>query len=280
MALIPTALLLLACGEQDGSDDTGAAASTEQRPAPAYSLETCPLLEDGGQAFPTGDSSYDVRLYLPPDPQGAPVIFAWHWLGGTAAGIARTLGLDDLAEEQGVVVIAPESDGSPYEWHFLDDPQDNPDLLLFEDLLACAHDQWAVDLDRIFTTGMSAGGLQATYLTMHRAEWLAASAPLSGGIIEGFYATPAWPLPVLLTWGGPSDESNGLSFHDAALLFSQELQDDGSFVIECEHDLGHDIPDEAGAYVWRFFQDHPMSAVEEPYSSGLPGEFPSWCRVP
>lgn len=277
-------LLLLACGDIDepaGAADTGAA-DTGAAPAvaPVYSLGACPEIETGSPWFATGDTEYRVKFVLPPDPQGAPVLFAWHWLGGSAGDLVRTMGLDELAEEEGVIVVAPSSDGSTFEWHFLDAPEDNPDLLLFEDLLACLYDQFQVDLDRIHATGMSAGGLQTSYLTMHAAQWLASTAPLSGGVVEGLYSEPAWPLPVLLTWGGPSDESNGLSFHDAALLLSEELRADGSFVVECEHQGGHTIPAGATETVWRFLSDHPRGLAAEPYAAGLPDAFPSYCRIP
>lgn len=277
-----TLVLLLACGDNDGATgDTGP--QPEPRPEPpAYSEGTCPELFDGSfDDFPTGGTSYDLKIVLPPDPQGAPVIFAWHWLGGTASQIISQMDLDDLAAEQNVIIIAPNAGGgSVFDWNFLAEAEGNPDLTLFDDLLSCARQQWGIDLDRVYSMGMSAGGLQTSYLTIHRAEWHAATAPLSGGVVDGFYITPDWPLPVLLTWGGESDNSNGLSFHDAALLLSQELRDDGSFVIECEHTGGHSIPNGATEYIWQFFADHPMGVDPEPYADGLPDSFPTWCSIP
>lgn len=276
------ALLLFACGESD-LPGTTAGTQTDPRPEPpAYSGGTCPELFDGDvDDFVTGDTTYDVKIVLPPDPQGAPLIFAWHWLGGTANQVINQMDLDTLAEEQNVIIIAPDAGGeSMFDWNFLTDPEGNPDLTLFDDLLSCARQQWQIDLDRVYSTGMSAGGLQTSYLTIHRAEWHAATAPLSGGVVDGYYSTPEWPLPVLLTWGGESDVSTGLSFHDAALLLSEELREDGSFVVECEHTGGHSIPSGSTEYIWQFFVDHPMGVTPEPYADGLPESFPSWCSIP
>lgn len=284
-------LLLAACragdadpaaGGEHAADDTGGSGDEEPaRVGPEYSHGACPALSEGTiDAFPTGDTSYRVKIELPPDPVGAPVLFAWHWLGGRAQDIIRYMDLDDLADEEGVIVIAPDSDGSAYEWHFLDDPEGNPDLLLFEDLLSCAWQQLGADLDRIHALGMSAGGLQTTYLSMHEAEWLASTAPFSGGTLDGFYSTPARPLPVLITWGGPDDTYGSLSFEQTSLNFAAHLVEDGSFVVECIHDGGHTIPDGATDYAWRFLSDHPYGVDPEPYADGLPEGFPSFCRVP
>ncbi|NOY27758.1 MAG: hypothetical protein GXP62_17990 [Oligoflexia bacterium] len=286
-------LLLLACtgkntgigtGSDTGSrDDTGATGMTPSNlTPPTYSKGDCPILTDGMlDDFATGDTSYQVKVVLPDDPVGAPVIFAWHWLGGTASGIVRSLDLNNLSQDQGVIVLAPNSDGSVFEWHFLDDPQDNPDLLLFEDLLACVSQQYDVDLNRIYSTGMSAGGLWTTYMTMYEAQWLASTAIFSGGTTQGTYSTPDRPLPVLITWGGPSDTYATLSFEDTSTNFANSLLADGSFVVECVHDGGHVIPDEGPAYAWQFMVDHPYTLASEPYADGtLPDAFPDWCSLP
>ncbi len=266
-------------GADGGNGDTGSDGGDEVV-LPTYSAGTCPAIVDGTNSdFPTGDTTRSFEVVLPADPVGAPVVFGWHWLGGNAKQAIRYLDLEAYADEHGAIVIAPQSDGYAYEWHFLDAPAGNPDLLLFEDLLACVGQQYAIDTDRVYAIGMSAGGLWTTYLTMYEAEWLAATAPFSGGTQAGGYDSPAWPLPVLVTWGGPSDTYSGFSFDYSSTYFSTELQADGSFVVECEHDNGHTIPPGAGAYAWRFFEDHPMG-VTEAYTSGLPSDYPDWCRIP
>ena len=284
-------LALIACdpdGEADPGDSGGAAAEvTEEgeeagsgREAPPYSLGACEALVDGRNTFPTGDTAYEVEVVLPADPTGAPVLFAWHWLGGNASQAVRYMELDGLAEQEGVIIIAPDSDGSAYEWHFTDPPAGNPDLLLFEDLLSCAAAQWDVDLDRIYATGMSAGGLWSSYLTMHEAEWLAATAPLSGGSDQWSYSAPGAPIPVMLTWGGESDLYATYSFHDASLYLSEALQADGHFVVECEHSTGHNLPPWGIGYVWSFLSAHPKDVSPEPWADGLPGDMPDGCRIP
>lgn len=245
-----------------------------------YSGGTCPVLQEGVNAgFRSGEAERKFRVILPPEPEGAGVIFAWHWLGGSSRQIVEYMGLDVWAQDLGFIVIAPDASGDEdYEWAFLDGPEDNPDALFFDDMRACAAATWGVDLDRIHAMGMSAGGVWTTWLTFYRSDVLATTAPLSGG--TSVYTSPERPIPVLLTWGGPTDIYEGYSFDEASRTMSEGLQGDGHFVVECVHDGGHSIPPEATDYLGRFFVDHPAGVAPEPYTDGLPAAFPDWCSVP
>jgi predicted esterase len=283
--LLPVLVLGCAPGEKDDDDDDDVTTDDsgdveESRPGPDYSNGTCPALVNGDNEFSTGDTEYDVEIILPDNPEGATVLFAWHWLGGTASQAIRYMELEEITEGDNVIVVVPDSDGSQFEWHIINDPDDNPDLVLFDDLLSCLWQQYDVDLDRVHSFGMSAGGLWTTYLTMYRSEWLASTAPLSGGTLTGSYDTPADPIPVLVTWGGESDSSSGLSFNDASIFFSEQLREDGHFVAECEHDAGHQLPPGGVEYAYKFLMDHPKGVDPEPYANGLPSDFPSFCRLP
>ena len=123
---------------------------------------------------------------------------------------------------------------------------------------------------------MSAGGLWSAYLVMHRSEYLAGAAPLSGGTGQFMsYETPEHDTPVLLTWGGESDTYNGLSFEDASLQFQEDLEADGHYVATCVHDTGHNLPDGGTAYTMQFFDDHVYG--EDPVGLGGNDVYPSWC---
>jgi len=276
LLLLSSTAALTACTSAGLPDDDDDDATEPPRPGPEYSGDTCPTLSQGEIDFATGDTSYAVRFELPDDPEGAPVVFVWHWLGGTHDQIVDWLEFDALTDE-GAIVVAPRSSDSLFEWASFSPPEGNPDLLLFHDLLSCLSTQYTVDLDRVYATGMSAGGLWTSYLTTHGAPWLAATAPLSGGAVGDTSA--AHPIPVMLTWGGPTDEAQGYDFHDGTQTLSQDLRDDGYFVIECEHDGGHTVPDGAAEDIWRFFEQHPAGAAS-PWSEALPDSLPDYCRLP
>lgn len=285
-------LALLACDPKAAPDDsageTGDPAHTGEAAedtapaltAPEYSGGTCPTLVEGtNEGFASGGQERSFELRLPADPVGAPVVFGWHWLGGSASQALRALELSSLTEE-GVIVVAPESCCSAYEWNFFAEAEENVDLALFDDLLACLDDQYQVDLTRIYATGMSAGGLWTTYLTMYRSEHLAATAPFSGGTEPFFeYSTPTDDIPVLVTWGGEDDLYAGLSFETASEGFAAALLQDGHFVATCDHGGGHVIPSGPQDYYWPFFEAHPKFVSPEPWAAALPAGYPAWCGV-
>jgi len=264
----------------DTATDSGTT-QTVWEDAPSYSGGDCPVLEDGvNKKFLVDGTERKFRLVLPADPIGAPVIFAWHWLGGSAQQIVNYMEYEQLAEDENVIVVAPSSDGTPYEWHSTGQPANNVDLAFFDDMVACLYDQYQIDPDRIHATGMSAGGLWTTYLTIFRSEILASTAPLSGGAYAEAYVSPERPLPVMVVWGGPDDTYGTFNFETASLDFSEGLRADGSFVVECVHSGAHTIPLGAAEYTWQFFKDHPYGVDPEPYADGLPSSLPDYCYLP
>ena len=275
---------LLACVGEGPGEETGADTSAEEldersaAPDPAaYSGGDCPTFENGTNRFDSAGKSRDFILKLPDDPSGAPVWFNWHWLGGDASSGIQYQGLNEV-KRQGWIVVAPEalSSQAVTEWAFMDSMDPTADLTLFDDLLACLDAQYDIDNDRVYTTGMSAGGLWSTFLVMHRSEYLAAAAPLSGGTGQFMsYVTPERDVPVLLTWGGESDLYNGLSFHDASLEFQEDLEADGHWVGTCVHSTGHSLPEGGTDYTLQFFSDHAYG--EEPAGLGGAEVYPDWC---
>jgi predicted esterase len=276
-------LLLAACaptpsggGGGDDDDATGSDDDDDATPPPpelpGYSGDACPTMEQGwNEGWESAGLARDFRLELPDDPEGAPLIITWHWLGGTADQAFEWVGLQDMVDA-GAVVISPQSRGLPVEWDSIGTPEGNEDLTLFDDLLTCAWEQFGVDTDQVHVFGMSAGGLWTSYLILHRAEWLASADANS-------YTTPAARIPVLLTWGGPNDTYGPYSFDTSTRYLSDRLREDGHFVAECQHSQGHNIPPGASDYLWTWFQAHPRGVDPEPFADGLPDSFPAFCAL-
>jgi dienelactone hydrolase len=275
-------LTLAGCiGPSNRGDDDDSASDDDDAPAwpvPLYD-GTCPQFTDGlNEDFLSSGNNRQFRLALPDNPDGAPVIFAWHWLGGSAQQAMDWLEFGELPQSENVIVVAPESDGYPSEWRFDQESDNNPDATLFEDILACLVEQWDVDLGRVHTTGMSAGGLWSTWMILNRSEWLASAAPMSGGVLSNYYTSPTDPIPVMLIWGGPTDVYGSFSFDLASKDFSEDLQGDGHFVVECDHGSGHVPPDSPATLAWDFFSEHPK-AEDSPWEAGLPTHLPSFCSL-
>ncbi len=262
-----------ACGGGGGDDDDDTNAD-----GPAYSLGTCPVFEAGVQSFASGDLTYDVTVKLPANPTGAPIAFVFHGLNGSPDRILTGLDADRLVD-LGAIVVAPQSAAeSDYEWQFLIGPDENDDLQMFYDLLGCLHRQYDTDMDRVWVTGMSAGGLWSSYLAVYASEWVTAAAPFSGGIILQVPSTER-SIPVMLTWGGPDDHWEAFNFDDASKTLESWLVFYGHPVIECVHDLGHAIPPEGPAMLEAFLRDQRWGDPD-PFADGLTADFPSWCTQP
>jgi len=253
------ALLLLACGSSDPTDtsdvaDTGAPTDPLGGTAPLaeVSAGACPegFAAGGAIALTSNGKAREVEVIVPASgASGAPVVFVWHPLGGSAQDMIRWLRLRAWADEVGAVVVVPDAlSTNLYEWGFFGDPTD--DLTLYDDLRTCLVQELAVDPGRFSATGMSAGALWTTYLGMHRGETLATILPFSGGTPEGImtYESPASPMPVLLFHGGEDDIYAGglVDFYDATFAFADSLVADGHFVVMCDHGMGHTLPYEAG----------------------------------
>lgn len=286
---IPPIILLIGCGggavntdDTDSNSDTDSDADTDtdvpKKEGPAYSGGTCPSLKAGtNSGFTSGSDSRTFRLELPDNPEGAPVIFAWHWLGGDEDKMVEWSDFETFPENHGAIIIAPKSRGLQYEW---DAPSANAaDLVFFDDMLSCLWQQYDVDLDRIYATGFSAGALWTVTLSHYRSQWLAASAPLSGGDTISNWAAED-TIPMMLTWGGPYDLYGTYSFENATLRLSALLQEDGHFVTHCKHNAGHSLPPSGEEYVWTFFEAHPKGVSPEPWAEGLPQGMPSMCSLP
>ena len=262
---------LVGCGvsSEDSDSDTGPI------PNPYAVPESCPELKTGTVELEVDGQTRVLEVELPTNPQGAPVVFAWHWLGGNATQILDLMGMRRLAGE-GYIVIAPESSGLQFEWDSSTRGRQNPDLALLDDVLGCSYEQFTHDPDAVYATGMSAGGLFSTFLTFHRADVLAATAIFSGGTDQSSYVTPAREIPVLVTWGGPTDTYGGFQFEAASQLLISSLEADGSPAFPCVHSLGHLPPPESLTMVKAFFGAHHRGE-ESPWLSGPPESLPSYC---
>ncbi|GMV39324.1 MAG: hypothetical protein AMXMBFR64_10400 [Myxococcales bacterium] len=250
-------------------------------------IETCPAITAGlNTGFVTAGEDRSFRVYLPDDhdtAKASPVAFLYHGLGGSAQGIVDDSGIVEPLTDAGFVVIVPESLGLGIEWEQQTTDPQNRDLFLFDDALKCADESLNLDLERVYVTGMSAGGLFTAFLSSMRADVIAAVAPMSGGLITN-YTKPSGKLPAVVTWGGPEDKygKDGASEQNFATFAANLIADylgNGQFVVACEHELGHEWSPDVNLAVVEFFLDHPKGVSPEPYLTELPAAFPAWCSI-
>ena len=263
LLMLVSVLSLVACEQE--VDETDALADV-----PGCSSEDC--VQEGDHTFMVDGLARDVQVWMPEETRGAPVLFVWHHLGGSPEELFTVMPLN-TAVDDGFVVVAADSRRLPSsEWDLQTEPSNNPDVALFDAALGSLIEDHGVDAERVYATGFSAGGLFTTFLTMHRADVLAATAPFSGGAPAWSYVTPASDIPVMVTWGGPTDTYGGFDFDDASRNLINELASDGHPVLSCEHSLGHWVPPGATERTLGFFQTHAKS--------GTVAEFDACERLP
>jgi predicted esterase len=271
-------------------------------PLPVYA-GACPALAAAPAATKIGDR--ELIVFRPATiavTEKLPVIFLWHWLGGSADKMGDVLEVQAAVEKHRFVAAVPVSKSDAlFRWPFEDSqPQARVDeeAQFFDDMLACIASALPVNADCVSTAGVSAGALWSAQLAVARSERISSFVSLSGGV-GGFvrdWSTVPHRMPALVLWGGSDDvypESFTIvNFEDASRELEGALGTDGHFMVECTHNCGHavppfDAPPPGGLrfdMMWRFLLDHPywLPVGQSPYASAsgaLPPSFPSWCAL-
>lgn len=259
-----------------------------------------------------------ARKFLLSVPVGAtgpggrwPVVFEWHGFVGAVMPDSQEfsevkywhknlMGAAVDNDRMPFLLVTPMADGAAMlDWNILDyypEEAPNPDIELFDAVLACLDAKYGVDPDRIHSIGFSAGGILTDLLGVTRGETLASVLTWSGG----YLANPAnetgdflivWPNPgpssgyvQVMFEGGKDDqwEVPGMLTAEFSLWNANDrpwLGGLGHDVIFCSHTQGHTIPSGSNpaAYVVDFFQAHPRGTTTSPFAAGLPVSFPSNC---
>lgn len=248
-------------------------------------IETCPEMVAGRTSdFPSGDEAREFELRFPDgyDPEvPTPLAFVYHGIGSSIDGILGSENLIEEASRTGHIIVAPQAldRGGTAAWDPIAEPGFNMDVVLFDDLLTCMSEQYAIDPSRVHVTGMSLGGIFTGTLIATRSPLIASAAPFSGGFMRNKFA--GWePIPTLVSWGGPDDVYYDQDFDQLASSMLATLQADEHFAIQCNHGMGHRVGAELWTYAFRFFTDHPQHVEPLPYATaGLPTEFPEYCSI-
>lgn len=278
------------------------ASGARSLPLPTYA-GVCPTLaaSPGATSFTSGGAQRSFIVVRPTSiapGETLPVVFLWHWLGGSADGMASTLDVQSAADARRFIGVLPVAKSDAlFRWPFeASQTQGRVDeeARYFDDMLACVSAVLPVNKECVSSVGVSAGALWTSQLATLRSQRLASMVSLSGGtggIVRGWSTTPH-RLPSLVLWGGPSDMYPAnipvMNFETASHDLEGALSTDGHFLLECTHNCGHAVPPfdapASGALlfdtVWRFVLDHPywLPAGKSPYAGKpLPAAYPAWC---
>ncbi len=279
-------------------------AGARSLPLPAYA-GVCPVLA-ASPATTSITSSGAQRSFIVVRPttiapgETLPVVFLWHWLGGSADAMSSTLDVQAAANVRRFIGVVPTAKGDAlFRWPFeASQTQGRVDeeARFFDDMLACVAAALPANKECVSSVGVSAGALWTSQLATLRSERLASMVSLSGGtggIVRSWSTTPH-RLPALVLWGGSGDMYPSqlpiMNFENASHDLESALQADGHFLLECTHNCGHavppfDAPAAGGSAllfdpIWRFVLGHPywLPASKSPYAGKpLPAAFPAWC---
>jgi predicted esterase len=301
---------LSGCGDSDepAADDDGAGAGAAggstgtagagsgagggtAAPEPAAELlpkatGACPELTEGKITVSPDGKPRDVQIWISDAAveKDGPLVFYWHGTGSSPV-LEPPYGLGEqnvaaiLAE--GGIVAAPfhDPDAGSFPWYLTTGSGAEDDLRVADEVLACAIEKVGVDLRRIHSIGMSAGGLHTTQMSWRRSGYLASVVTYSGGeLTKPDVQDPSNKFAAMIFHGGATDTVI-IDFQPISEKYRDTLSADGHFAFVCDHGLGHDIPTDAVDSVHRFFQDHPFGTEPSPYAGGLPEGFPSYCSL-
>jgi hypothetical protein len=248
---------------------------------------TCPTIATGTLTF----AGQQVQIWAGSSPSAQPgsLVIFWYGTGGHSSDATTFFGqtqINAVTAQGGVVAAVATSnmqgtntgDGVWY----------TGDFATADQVVACAIAQNWIDSRRIYTTGDSAGGLQATWMAYARSGYIAAVGPLSGGLTgtNGFYLDPT-SMPqdpsnvpsAIVTHGAEGVDVVGIDFAIASAAYEADIAAKGGFSVDCNTGGGHvSGPPQICPAIWQFFQDHPFK-VKYAYPQGLPSVFPSYCKI-
>ena len=190
-----------------------------------------------GSATDLASGQYDIqsgaltRSYLLHVPKQlthpAPLVIVMHGYTGSADSIMSYSGMNEVANEEGFVVVYPQGtvdqQGNAffnvgYEFH-ADASVD--DLQFIRDLVAHLQDELTLNLDKVFATGMSNGADMSYLLACQASDIFRAVAPIAGVMMKETFDTcsPSRPLPIFEVHGT----------NDEVSLFNGDMENSGGW---------------------------------------------------
>ncbi len=128
-----------------------------------------------------------------------PLVFNLHGYGSNAYEQEIYSGFDVIADTAKVVVCYP--NGINKSWNAFDRSPD--DVRFIDTLITLLHNEYNINLNRVYSTGMSNGGFMCNYLACELSQRFAAIAPVAGtnSVSVQTNCSPSRHVPVLYIHG-------------------------------------------------------------------------------
>ena len=179
-------------------------------------------------------------LYIPNSYDGTssvPVLFNFHGFGDNASDYMNNADMRAVSESDTFILVYPQGsclDGSS-NWNPCPTGGDNKstvdDVGFVESMISEISSQYNVDMERIYATGYSNGGMMAYGLANYKSDLIAAVASVSGAMLDCIGST-SHPMPVVhlhgtsdgvLPYNGSSDWSSAQSTLDHWINFNNTI---------------------------------------------------------
>ena len=141
-------------------------------------------------------------LYVPPkykNNRPTPLVFNFHGLGSTAAGQLGYSEMTALADKYKFIIVAPNGVGNSWNGGLCCDPaaeEGIDDVGFVSDLIDRISEDYCINSNRIFATGISNGGFISNRLACELSDRIAAIAPVASANYT-FSCEPTRPVPVI-----------------------------------------------------------------------------------
>jgi poly(hydroxyalkanoate) depolymerase family esterase len=138
-------------------------------------------------AFGSNPGHLRMWTYIPPNlPAGAPLVVVLHGCGQNAAGYSNATGWNDLADRYGFGVLAPEqtpqnNPNTCFNWFLAEDiSRGHGEAASIKQMIDTMVELHGFDEQRVFVTGLSAGGAMTSVMLAAYPELFAGGAIIAG----------------------------------------------------------------------------------------------------
>jgi polyhydroxybutyrate depolymerase len=260
---------------------TGGAGGAAPMGGPAMPSSGCGMANPPASGSKTIDVDGTERQYIVTVPMGYDpgrpyrLVVAWHGLGGTAMQIASNYyGLTSRSGGSAIFIAPQGLPGTGQQAGFAAWANTNDtDITFTRKLLDWAKSNYCVDVKRVFSIGMSNGGMMSNVVGCELGDAFRAIVAMSGGGPKGYAMTPCKGQIAVWISHGNTDNNVPFSYGEASRDYWAKTNhcgtatapvmpgtcveyqgcDPGYPVQFCEFDGGHMVPSFAGEAGWNFF---------------------------
>ena len=170
------------------------------RPSPGCSAPNTLPAGANTLTLSVGGTEREYRLFIPAsattgDP--LPMTFNIHGLTSNVAEQVAVSGFEAMAETEGFMVATPQ--GIQDRWGFQNQPG-NPDIPFFKAMIDSIGAATCLDLARVYSAGISNGGMMSATLACQMSDQIAAVGLVSG-IRQPTNCNTDRPIPMMVFWG-------------------------------------------------------------------------------